>query len=252
MFGLINQIRFFMYDSLNVKIILASLLISLIAFLFLKFDNKLSNKKKLGMVYLHIGALVFPLIFFLYSAGCRTWFNGCSRIDAIIYITILALISGGLTVLFVTPFFFLYKHIKKSKRMQGNYLTSFVEKYSRKFKIKNPKIYLLKIARPVAFSFSNIKSYIFLSVGMLDILSRNEIKAVLLHELGHLVYKSPSLKLSTFLMKFISPLARFSTLNDAILDKEERKADRFASKLQKTDKHVKSAKRKIEQYMHFR
>lgn len=252
MWGLFDQIRFFMYDPLNVKIVLASVLISLVAFAFLKFSKNISNSKKLLLTYLHIGAIIFPVIFFLYSAGCRAWFYGCSKTGAIIYISVLALISGGITALLVTPYFFIHKHIKKSSEIKDNFISAFVKRYAKKFNMKKPKLYLINMAKPIAFSFSNIKPYIFVSVGMTDILTKKELYAVVLHEMAHIINRSPSLKFSTFLMKFISPLASFTGINEKELDKDEKRADRFAIKVQKTDRYITSAKNKINEYNKFR
>ncbi|NQV08438.1 M48 family metalloprotease [Candidatus Woesearchaeota archaeon] len=247
-----NHVKYFMYDSSNIKIILASLFLSLIAFGFLRYNNKLTNNKKLMLTYLHIIGVIFPVIFFLYSAGCRAWFYGCSKTNAIIYIALLALISGGITVLLVTPYFFIKKYLRNSSEIKGNFISYFIEKYSKKLSIIKPKIYLVNIAKPIAFSFSRIKPGIFISVGMVDILSKKELYAVLLHELGHIFYRSPSLKFSTFLMRYASPFTSFTSVDVKGLNKEERKADMFAIKIQKTSKHINSAKNKINRFNNFK
>ena len=99
----------------------------------------------------------------------------------------------------------------------------------------------------MAFSFRNFRSAVFLSVGLFDILKWKEVQAVILHELAHIKQKSSSLKLSTFMLRVFSPLSvllKFQHKNT----EEEEKADLLAIRMQKTDKHIRSARRKLVEY----
>ena len=72
-------------------------------------------------------------------------------------------------------------------------------------------------------------------------------KAVLLHELAHLKNKSSIAKYSDTLLRMFSPISlllRFHHDNTM----EEKRADNFVIEIQRTDKHLKSAKRKIDEF----
>ena len=99
-------------------------------------------------------------------------------------------------------------------------------------------------AKPIACSFKSFRSAIFVSVGMLDILSKKEIQAVLLHELAHIKQRSSVLKFSSFLMNVLSPLSLLARFHHDT-SKEEREADKFAIRVQRTSKYINSAKKKI-------
>jgi Zn-dependent protease with chaperone function len=156
---------------------------------------------------------------------------------------ILTFFSAGIIGLVTSPFILLSKYSRKSFRINGNYVTNFIDRYSRKLNIKSPELYIIDIAKPIAFSFSFIKKRIFISIGMFDILSKKEVNAVLLHELAHIKNKSSLLKFSMFFIK-LSPLAMFSSFNKELND-EEAKADSIILNFQRTNKYLVSAKKKI-------
>ena len=87
---------------------------------------------------------------------------------------------------------------------------------------------------------------VFLSIGLLDILRKKEIEAVLLHELHHVASGSSTFKLSTALLR----LSPFSVLRNFAPDlgEDERAADAFVRQVQRTDRHLEAARRKIEAY----
>ena len=114
-------------------------------------------------------------------------------------------------------------------------------------KIKMPKIYIFDNANPIAFSFKSLKSMIFISAGLMDLLNKKEIEAVILHELWHIKRKASILTMSVSLLRFFSPLSLLARFHHDS-DKEESHADRFAITTQKTDKHLKSAKTKMDKF----
>ena len=154
-----------------------------------------------------------------------------------------AIAIGTLAGFVVIPSFYMFSSRRQSKNKE---LVSFVRKYSRLMKIRMPNIYIIDKAKPVAFSFKSFKSAIFISVGMLDILNKKEIQAVLLHELAHIKQKSSIMKFSSSLLRLspLSVLARFH--HDT--GKEEHEADMFAIRTQGTPKYIRSAKSKIRNY----
>ena len=80
-----------------------------------------------------------------------------------------------------------------------------------------------------------------------NLLSKKEIVAVLLHEIAHIKNRTSVFKIASFFTRIVSPLARFTTFSEE-LSKEESRADDFAFEIQKTYRHINSAKRKIDRY----
>jgi len=209
--------------------------------------TKTSTKIKISLIYAHLTALFFPFVLFTTNVACGTFCLSCySNILQMVAISlpttlILATISGFLVV----PTFYIVS--SKKMEIRGGEIVKFVKKYSRKLGMKMPKIYAVNRAEPIAFSFRSFKSAIFLSVGLLDILNKKEIEAILLHEIAHINIRSSALKLSTSILRLFSPLsvlARFS--HDST--REEFLADKFAINEQKTEMYIRSAKEKIRVY----
>lgn len=252
----IFDIKVFLYNPFNVYISIAAVSLSLLFFLLLKFNANASNRQRLFLAYGHVFALVFPIIYFMYSTGCRMLFSSCDRVAAILYIAFMALASGLITAMIVAPFFMLKNFKKRSTEMHGNYISKFVSSQAAKQGISNAKgtnnvkVYLLESAKPIAFSFSHVKKNIFVSIGLVELLSRKELEAVLLHELWHIRENSPSLKITDFFMKMFSPFAKLASFAGKI-NEDEAMADSFATKIQHTARHVNSAKKKIEEFYNF-
>jgi len=233
----------FFQSPLKLGIVLGSFILSIIA-LTLLLKKDWSSNKKLMLIYSHIFFLVFPFVFYTLFRGCVTMFQSCSKI---VPIAILLGISGGASLiigLLVAPLLFIKKYQSKSIVMKNGHLISFMNNIVKKFNIYKPILYIIDTAKPIAFSLSIVKKKIFISIGLTDLLTKKEMEAVLLHELGHIRDKSSTLKFSTLLMKHLSPLSMFTPLIEE-LNHEEIKADIFAIKTQRTDQYLKSAKKKI-------
>ena len=102
------------------------------------------------------------------------------------------------------------------------------------------------MSRPLAFSFRSFTSAVFLSVGMLEILKKKEVEAVLLHELFHVKSRASVFKLTSALIKF-SPLSFMKNFHGE-LGKGEGEADSFVREAQGTSLHLESAKRKMREF----
>lgn len=139
---------------------------------------------------------------------------------------------------------YLYPWATKSSEIKNNSLNNLLKKWTKHFRISQPTIYLLNESTPMAYSITNIKPAVFLSVGLLEILNKKELEAVLLHELYHIKNKSSIWKFSLNQIKMFSPLSSFSSIRKSI-DNEEREADLFAMKIQGTNRFLSSAKNKI-------
>ncbi|MBI4895039.1 MAG: M48 family metalloprotease [Candidatus Aenigmarchaeota archaeon] len=223
-----------------------SLIIAVATFIPLKKFN-LSTKSKVALIYGHIIAILFPIVLFttnvLCGTGCMPCYNNMYSLIALSLPT--TLIIGTVISLFVIPGIYIV-YYKKSV-LENIQINKFVENQSKRLKITKPEIYTVNTANPLAFSFRSFKSGIFLSAGLLDILKKREVEAVILHELGHIKRKASLLTSSISILKFFTPfslLARFHY--DSY--KEEKYADSFAIRKQKSSKWLKSAKRKLDEF----
>lgn len=228
----------FLMDPFKLSITITSFLIALVCFIIIKKAN-LNVIKRTLLIYAHLFALIFPVGFFVFSMTCQMTFS-CHTLHAIIYAIPLTILISGLLGLFIAPY--LYRYSNKSIEVRNNFIHDFVKKYSKRLGIKTPKIYFFNSSRPLAFSFSSFAKFIFLSIGLTELFNKKEIEAVLLHELDHIKNKSSIFKFSTLIIK-MSPFSILSSFNSD-LDKEEKKADNYVIKIQKTNKHLNSAKDK--------
>ena len=106
-------------------------------------------------------------------------------IGSIIIILIQFLISPWLTDLSMRLF---YK--AKFNYELPEYLKSFIEDICQKNNIKYPKIGMIEDGAPNAFTYGRTKrdARIILTKGLFDLLSEDEVKAVVGHELGHVAH----------------------------------------------------------------
>jgi Zn-dependent protease with chaperone function len=147
----------------------------------------------------------------------------------------------------IAPLLFLKQFRKKSVDNNNKALSNFVSKVSNDLSIIRPNVYIVDDAKPFAFSY--IKSSIFISLGLIELLSKKELESVILHEIYHVKNSSSLFKFSTFFIR-LSPLATFTSFIED-LNKEEKDADSFAAKFQKTSRYLNNAKLKINRYYHF-
>ncbi|MEW6062821.1 MAG: M48 family metalloprotease [Nanoarchaeota archaeon] len=236
-------ITFFSEPSKLVTFVIS---LSLAVVVFAKIRKTKSIKNKILLTYLHLFLLFFPLIFFAFSLSCDMGLlNGfiyhCSiaLTKIIIYGAIASMIGVMILGYLIIPK--LYQ--KKAKEIKNNVINETIKKYAKRLKISMPKLYLINLAKPLAFSTKNM---VFLSAGLTNLLTKKELEAVLLHELSHIKNSSSMLKLSKFLIRF-SPFSNFTVFNEE-LNKEEVIADSIAIKLQGTQKYLNSAKIKINKY----
>lgn len=229
-------------DQMKFLFAVASFSVSIFTiFLLKKFS--LSNKAKISLIYTHLAGLFFPFILFTTNMACGLLCLPCfeSPMTLALLALPMTLLIAMLAGFVVIPGYYVFS--RRSFLVKNKSLTSVLSSHSKKLNIKPPSLYLLDIARPLAFSFRSFRSAVVMSVGLLDILTKRETEAVLLHELFHIKEKSSVFKLSTFFIRF-SP---FSLLKNfyADLNGEEKNADGFVKDVQKTEKYLDSAKRKI-------
>ncbi|MBI2672885.1 M48 family metalloprotease [Candidatus Woesearchaeota archaeon] len=236
----------FLNSPFKMYISLLSVLFAITTFVLIKRVQK--NRFKVLFIYLHLFFLILPPFMFAFSLGCDMnvlsgLISNCAIkvTETVIYTGIGAIILSVLIGYFVMPKLFSSKNTKKLKEKT---ILRFVNKEAKKLGIKTPKVFLIDDAKPDAFSYSTISSSIFISVGMIELLSKKELEAVLLHEFYHVHNRSSLYKFSTLILRIFSPLSRFASFNKD-LDDEEAAADNFAIEKQCTNKNILNAKKKI-------
>ena len=242
---ILESMQTFFSSPLNVTIIIAAIIFSGIFFI-LSRNNEISAKTKVAFVFLHLALLIFPLYYFGLVTGCGVPILNCDLKTVATFIPI------GLSAIFVLGFFLApIIYMRSNRELRNTRLNSFVKMHSRKFGINAPRIYLLDTAKPVAYSFSNFSSAIFVSAGMIELLDKKEMEAVLLHELGHVKEGSSLKKFSTMFLKTISPLSAFTSFGKE-LTAEEHSADEFAAEMQGSWRFVTAAKMKINAFNEYK
>lgn len=227
------------------KLLLSAVFFTFAFVTFIVLRRNISTKSKVALIYMHLAFLFFPFVLLTTNTACGALCMQChNNYPALISYalpgTIAATTVAGLV--FIPAFY----TMSGRRELKNRFVRNLVKTYSRKLNIKEPCVYAINKSKPLAFSFRSIRSGIFLSIGMMDILNKKEIEAVVLHELAHIKQRASLLKFSSKLMKVFSPLSLVAKFHD--VGKEEIEADRFAIKMQKTDRHVKSAKKKIEAF----
>ncbi|MBI4168260.1 MAG: M48 family metalloprotease [Candidatus Aenigmarchaeota archaeon] len=229
------------------KLVLTAFSLSFaIIFLYSIKKFNLSTKLKVGLIYGHFILLFFPLVLLTTDFACGAMCMPCGTdtLAMATYALPSAILLGTLAGFVVIPSFYMFSN---KRQMENTEIVSFVKRYAKKLKIMMPKIYVVDKAKPVAFSFKSFRSAIFVSIGMMDILSKKELQSVILHEMAHLKQKSSMLKVSSSLLRMFSPLSLLARFHHDT-GKEELDADNFAIKVQRTPKYLDSAKRKMRNY----
>lgn len=235
----------FFYNPTNILIAGTSLILSVMFYLFMKEES--APRKKIALVYAHLFTLIFPVVFYIYTNSCVATFglgfcNAWKPLLSIIFMTGFSSIVLGY---FLTPF--LLKVNPKTSKVVNHEWNFFLQNHAKREQIKEPSLHLFDTAKPMAFCISILKPRIYLSVGLAELLTKKEIEAVLLHELGHVKQRSSWLKFSTYLHRLASPFTVFTDFA-SVFAKEELDADKFAARKQKTSKYLRSAKRKLKEY----
>ncbi|MBI2133852.1 M48 family metalloprotease [Candidatus Woesearchaeota archaeon] len=238
----------FFGDPVKIVIAVSSLAVALLTFLLI-LKRDLSYGVRVFLIYLHVFSLVFPFVFYLFFSGCSTLFSGCSKIVPVIYMLLITGVISAIIGSVCAPIVFMWRSSRC--RLNDRGISRFVCRESGVAGIRPPSLFIVDSASPFAFSFSNIRPVIFVSVGLLDLLGRKELEAVLLHEIMHIRNGASIFRFSAFFMRVFSPLSMFASLGRE-LDEEELGADRYACLRQGTSRFVESAKRKIDLFFYWR
>ena len=232
----------FLMHPLLISVLIISLLVSLSFFILFRNTDKI--KTKTAYLYAHVLFLFFPFIFSAFLWECTMSVLMCTP-KLIIY----GLSGGSLIALFASFLIipYLYPWATQSNEIKSDNLRALLKKLTRRLGIPKTAIYSLNEAIPLAYSITNIRPAIFLSVGLLEILNKKELESVLLHEAYHIKNRSSIWKFSLNHIKMFSPLSSFSSIKQSI-DHEEKEADVFAIKIQGARKFLNSAKHKINRF----
>jgi len=232
--GIIDSAVLFATDPAKMLLVVASLLFASVAFFaWKKYDRP-------ALLYAHLFFLVSPLFYFALSINCSMSFaqgllEWCTTLltKFVIYFLPVVMALSFVAGYAIIPR--IYRKISKPLSFKQ------FKELCRIAGIK-AELFLVDKAKPVAFTLGK---KIFISVGMFELLSKKELDAVLLHELHHVKSRASWGKFSVGFVRVFSPIAWFSS---ASVEKEERAADAFAVKMQKTGAYLKSAKRKVEPF----
>ena len=211
---------------------------------FILFRRTDSIKAKTLYLYGHIFFLFSPFVLPLFLWKCLMAVLTCP-VMVIIYGSIGGFLLTVLASFIIVPY--VYPWATKSTRIKNHTINTLVQKWTERVGITRPDLHVLHEATPRAYSITNIKPAIFLSVGILELLNTEELEAVVLHELYHIQNKSSFWMFSLNMVRTFSPLSSFSSIRRSIQN-EEQEADHFAVQMQGTDAFLNSAKRKIEQF----
>lgn len=236
----------FVVDMDKLLLMGSSISLAIITLLVLK-KFRLSTKFKLGLIYGHLIFLFFPFVVLTTDVACSVTCMPCANnlgnlLALALPTTFLVSTIAGF---FVIPGF--YMLFNRKAEAENIDIIRCVQKHSARMKLKMPKIYIIDSANPIAFSFKSLKSMIFVSAGLIDLLGKKEMEAVILHELGHIKRRASILTMSFSLLRFFSPLSLLARFHHDS-DREEFHADRFVTSVQKTNKYLNAAKRKMDEF----
>ncbi len=224
----------------NVMIIVTAVLAAY--FVLQRSKKAVSVPTKVFLIYAHIALLLIPVAAIAYSSGCAM--ASCTTqtlLFAAPFLIAGVIVSVGLLGYLLLPHLYLRRF--GALQFRNRTLQRKIASRARKYGVRTPSVHTLDTATPIAFSFRSLKPAIFISVGLMDLLTEKEIEAVLLHELGHLVHKSSWLTFATKLTQSVSPVAFFAKLSS--VQDEEQYADAFAARVQGTARHITTARSKV-------
>ena len=237
----------FFFEPVHLVITLASIFAS-IGFLisFVHTKSTATPSQRLQLLYGHFFTLVFPLVFFLVFSGCQKFFSYCGHSDKVVYLLIgTALLSLGLAAI-CAPILYIRRWRKKELSSCPTQFAKVLSSITGHSAIQ-PIVHFIDSAKPIAFSTFYRTPRMYLSVGLLELLTPKEIEAVLLHEMFHLKNRSAPINHIVHLIQLISPIAHFTEM-ESVEEAEEILADSFAYQRQKTWRYVNTARKKIDAY----
>lgn len=226
----------FASDPLKVSVALAGWSLAASALLWARRAQ--DPNRKLRLLGLHIALLFFPLVFAALAWDCGMLMAECLPMSSA------ALLPLAFGLLFWSGYRALpwaYRWAHRRHRIEDPRLVGFAERSARRLGVPTPRLHYLDTAHPTAHTFTGRRPFVFLSVGLLDILDRRETEAVLLHELGHIRDRASLRGYASRLLPWTAPALAFGGGRGP----EEDRADLVAVELQGTRRHLETARAKV-------
>lgn len=233
-----NATSLFLQDGTKMTLVVFSL-IAAVVLLLLSRNLALSAKTRSVLMHSHLAFLLFPLVFFATTLSCQqVGLCEVSLAQTLLFVIPVSITLGLIFGLLIVPFLHRWR-----AQPENNHWQKFVNTHAEKLNMrKPPDVFVVDSGQIEAYSTGGFKPAIFVTVGMLESLTTRQMQAVLLHELAHIREGSHALKPITLLLRAFYPEPIVTPA--AMIAEEERKADAFAAKVQKTDAYLKAAKRK--------
>lgn len=193
-----------------------------------------SVRSRIRWSYPLVFGALFVLTYFAFSMSCHEQLPLCAE-HALIYSLPVALIGSLLFGYALLPNLYLaWKRAVPSPELSALLLAPV-------------PVYLADDAKPFAFSYGGSRRWIVVSQGMVELLTRAQLQAVLLHEYGHLEGNASFYQVSRWIYGKL-PLLHAFLDKHALEDEEEKRADRFAAGVQGTTRHLAAAQKKMCNY----
>ncbi|MBI4361323.1 M48 family metalloprotease [Candidatus Micrarchaeota archaeon] len=229
----------FFQDGTNVTLVAASLAFAVLLILSSRYLG-FSARTRSILMHAHVALLLFPLVFFATTLTCKQ--AGLCEVgltQTLLYVIPITLALGLAFGLLVVPMLHRWRAQPEAGRWQR-----FIHRHAGELGMrKAPDVFIVDSGRPEAYSTGGLRPAIFITVGMSETLSERQMQAVLLHELAHIREGSYVLKPITRLLQSVYPEPIVAPA--AMTQEEERKADAYATWVQKTNVHLNRAKRKL-------
>ncbi len=194
------------------------------------------STSKVWLLHAHLASFLAPIFLLAYGLNCTlSVVQGLLAFCATVLTKVLLVVLPiSIVTVFLLGYYFLPFFVRRGFRAHSTTLFS-------KILPSNVKAWIIDTAKPLAFS---TQKHIFLSVGLLELLSKKQAEAVVLHELSHVLQNNSLTKLTAHLARWISPLSYFSVISNTC----EQEADAYAANAQGTWRYVRSARRKVREF----
>ncbi len=196
------------------NILIAGISVFIVIGAFLTYKKVKSYSTRITMLYVIFGTIPFAIIFITLNTSCLCGEFCVNNILKLISIGVLGTIVflGGVYHIFGSR---IYLGAIGGKLMRYNDCPDIYESLKdvcARIGIKIPKLAYIDSAEPLAMSISGQTNIIALSVGAMESLEKDELKAVLAHEASHIKSHDP-------LIKFILNLLGISYIYGFMLTK---------------------------------
>ena len=207
-----------------------------LSFLSIRSVNPASNLR-LPLTYLHLVSFMFLITTLSLSMVCGMLF-----LNPLLPAALLLVFIGIALTYVLAPK--LYLSSLGARETRDGKLSEWTEAYSKLMGTKTPTLYLTERARPIAFSTHGMKPKICVSSLILEKLSPEEIKAILIHEIAHIMMKTQVHKVCLSFLRFLTPFSLIHSFPGELQSAESR-ADEYVRTIQGTSEFVEGARDKV-------